>query len=149
MKRSTGSIALAVCVGAILVAIATAGIAAPAEPVECRPPNGLKADAERTETTSSGQNSETTQYFGGGVYEVTQCDSGGIKLSQVVSPIPVPGGKTALVPRVTTLRMGSGLLKTTPVLYGNPDDPAWSALCEKHGAQAQEMVVPPTKKSAE
>ncbi len=132
-----------IIVPASLAALATAppviaGASAPAQ-ARCTPPDALRTtDVEREQ--KSGGRSEVTEYFDGGAYRVTRCDTeGDVVVSQTVSPIRVPSGDVALVP--TEIQRPD---VTVSVLYGDPDDPIWAADYRANRAPLSSATIAPT-----
>jgi hypothetical protein len=88
---------------------------------------------------------EVTEIGEGGIYRVSRCDAGGrLEESMTVGPIPVPGGRTALVPLTEVDVMKDGMQRHISGVYGSPADPRWAAEWEKHGDRITAGVLPVT-----
>ena len=98
-------------------------------------------------TTATGAPAgETTAFFAEGSYRVSRCDvNGALVVSQLVAPIPVPGGATSnLVVAETQPLSGLGEWGTLISDWLPPDDPEFVATWPVHGQGYEAAVIPPT-----
>lgn len=142
MNRRVAAVALLSIAIAALVA-ANGSAPTSAAPSSCQP-FGDAGPAERSVEADRESGAELTLYFNDGSYQVTRCDARGrIEMQQLVGPVEIPGGKTAMLP-LASLRREGDVLEGQFALYGDPDESAWAAAWEKYGAGTQAKVLPPT-----
>lgn len=94
--------------------------------------------------SASGSGPETTDTYDEGRYRVTRCaDDGRLVVSQLVGPVPVPGG-TAMLELGRTVREGDAV-GTSAIDYLDPDDPLFRRAWPKVRDAALADVLPKTR----
>jgi hypothetical protein len=96
-------------------------------------------------SNARGFGQQTTERFTGGRYRVTRCtDAGELVISQLVGPVPVPGG-VELLEIGRTVREGDGYGTSVPE-YADPDDPAFQRAWRTGRREAVANVIAPAIK---
>lgn len=88
---------------------------------------------------------EVTELGPAGMYRVSRCDdSGALTVSKTMGPIPVPGGKSAIVPLQEITPTNGGGLKGIAATYGSPEDARWAARWHEVGDDVVARAFPIT-----